>query len=212
MEKQPQLPEKRQDIQTQNSLTDWKNTVEGIRSLIPSKKVSGLTIQKAMESPQVLQVTNEFGPDYVAGLIIKAINEICTLTNNAMPKDAIYLVADTLTNDLWHLRIDEVLMVFRNGLKGVYGFSNKNFNAQTVFEWFAKHEADRDEHFYNNHLEKKNSIGNPGDRSPDAKLAKDVFEEMVDERVNYRIGKYKEAAQEKKTWSDVDTQNAINEI
>lgn len=129
-----------------------------------------------------------------------------------MSADAIILVADTLTSDLWHLHIDEVLMVFRNGLKGVYGFSNKNFNAQTVFEWFAKHEADREEHFYNNHLEKKNSIGNPGDRSPDAKLAKDVFEEMVDERVKYRIGKYKESAQENKTWTDVDTQNAINEI
>lgn len=129
-----------------------------------------------------------------------------------MTADAIIMVADTLTNDLWHLRIDEVLMVFRNGFKGVYGFSNKNFNAQTVFEWFQKHESDRDEHFYNNHLEKKNSIGNPGDRSPDAKLAKDVFEEMVDQRVNYRIEKYKDAAKEKKTWTDKDTDDSIRNV
>lgn len=165
-----------------------------------------------MDSPQVSKITNEFGSDFVAGLIIKAINEICTLTNTTMTKDAIYLVADTLTNDLWHLRIDEVLMVFRNGFKGVYGFSNKNFNAQTVFEWFAKHEADRENYLFNIHEEKKNSFGNNADRSPDPKLAKDVFEQMVDQKVNFRIEKYKEAAKEKKTWTDVDTQNAINEL
>lgn len=193
-------------------MTEWKTGVDGIRSLIPSKKVSSLTIEKALTSPQVVQVTNTFGADYVAGLIVKSMNEICTLTNTKMEKDAIFLVADTLVNDLWHLRIDEVLLVFRNGLKGVYGFSNKNFNAQTVFEWFQKHEADREEHFYSQHLEKKNSSGNPGDRSPEPKLAKDVFEQMVDQRVNYRIEKYKEASKEKKTWSDTDTAHAADAL
>lgn len=112
--------------------------------------------------------------------------------------------------DYWYLRVDEVLMVLNRGLKGYYGMSNKNISAQVIFDWFNRHEAERNGHFYDQHMEKKNGFGNNSDRSPEPRLAKDVFEQMVDQRVNYRIEKYKDAAKEKKTWTDKDTEDAVS--
>lgn len=165
-----------------------------------------------MQSPQVSFIANEMGHDYIASLFTKALDEILIMSNSTLTADAVILIADSIVADYWYMKVDEILMVMHKGLKGYYGPSNKNISAQVIFEWFNRHEQERNNHFYDQHIEKKNSFGNPSDRSPEPRLAKDVFEQMVDQRVNHRIEKYKEAAREKKTWTDKDTENAANSL
>lgn len=143
---------------------------------------------------------------------MKAINELCVLTNSDMVVDAKAMLANSIINDFWYMRIDEILLTLSDGMKKKHGEIYGQLNYQTIYGWFLKHDTNRDEHFYNQHEEKKNSFGNNADRSPEPKLAKDVFEQMVDQRVNYRIEKYKEASKEKKTWSDTDTAHAADAL
>ena len=171
-----------------------------------------MTIEKALQSPQVSIAVKELGEVYINALFTKAIDELTAMTNTSMSADAKVMIAESIMCDYWYMRIDEILYVLHKGLKGGFGFSNKNINASVIFEWFQKHDVDRDEHFLNQHEMIKHGGENPNDRSPDAKLAKDVFEEMVDSRVDFRIKKYKEGMKQKNNWTDKDTDNSSNEL
>lgn len=180
--------------------------------LLTSKHVSGLSLQRCLQSPQVSIVRAELGEAALTTIVMKAINELCVLTNSDMVVDAKAMLANSIINDFWYMRIDEILLTLSDGMKKKHGEIYGQLNYQTIYGWFLKHDTNRDEHFYNQHEEKKNSFGNNADRSPEPKLAKDVFEQMVDQRVNYRIEKYKEASKEKKTWSDTDTAHAADAL
>jgi hypothetical protein len=187
-----------QGIQTLNSSQQWLETLNSEKAVIAGKRTSAMNLERCLkESPQINTAKKDLGEHTVTAIITKAINETCVLTGSPLSADAIVLTAQLIANQYWHLRMDEILLVLRNGIANQYGISNKNLNTQIILQWLAKHEEDREEFFYNRHLEYKNSSGNPADRTSTAAVTKDDFEQAVDDKVEKRIAAFFKSQKEK---------------
>ncbi len=177
-------------------MQQWKDAVTSTNDVIISKRSAKLSLKQALESCQLNIAEQELGRSFLSILFVKAINEVSVMSGSQMSADAKVMLSDSIMNQFWYLKVDEVLLVLRNGLNNQYGLNNKNLNAQIILDWFNRHEQDRDELFYNTHLELKNSSGNQSDRSPEPRLAKDIFQESVDQKVQQRIDAYKRKVEE----------------
>jgi len=163
-----------------------------------------ITVENALQSPQASVIRHELGEEITASYIIKSLAEACILTSSNLHPQAQAIIAKQLLHEYWHFKMDELFLVISEGIKGAFAEPDKpaiygQLNIQTIFDWFRKYDSIRQDKIFYQHEIKKNSAGNQADRSPEPRLAKDVFEDSVDAKVKIRIDAYKRKAEDNQT-------------
>lgn len=85
----------------------------------------------------------EIGEPKVAAMLLKVMNEISLLTNTTMDAPVKMLCAKMILSNYWFLKIDELLMIIRDGILGRYGKIYGNFCFTTLTEWIEKYQAEK---------------------------------------------------------------------
>lgn len=118
----------------------WTGTVELFKKeeIISSNYVSSLTPEIAKQSAQLSLLKKEVGIQETGIMISKIINEISLLTNTTMDAGVKNLCAKMIVNNYWNLKIDELLLIIRDGILGKYGKIYGNFCFTTLTEWVDK--------------------------------------------------------------------------
>lgn len=154
-----------------------------------------------MKSPQTSLVKAELGEEITGALVTRAVAEACLMSGSKMEPALQAMIASSLINDYWHFKMDEIMFVLSEGVKGRFVEPGKpaiygQLNMQTIHQWMQTYDMERMNKIEGQHELNKSSWGNPSDRSPAPRLAKDIFQEAVDQRVEKRIDAYKEKIRE----------------
>lgn len=170
---------------------------KSLEGLILSRNLNS---QTALKSPQASVIRHELGEEVTASYIIKSLAEACILTTSNLHPQAQAMIAKQLLHEYWHFKMDELFLVISEGIKGAYAEPDKpaiygQLNIQTIFDWFRKYDSIRQDKIFYEHEIKKNSSGNQADRLPEPTLAKDIWQQAVDQKVEQRIDAYKKKAE-----------------
>lgn len=105
---------------------------------LTSKTVATLEISQAIQSSQVSKIVREHGETIMVALIVKLINETIKLIPSTLTPSEMKAVAELLTRKYWMLKINEFVIMFRDGMTQSYGKEGKVFgqlSAKDIFNW-----------------------------------------------------------------------------
>jgi hypothetical protein len=116
---------------------------------------SGLSVAKAQQSDQLSLIKKNHGIEYLRMVIAGIINELLPFVPNQIGAKEIASYSTEISNVYWYWKIDDLILCLRNGMNGLYGKEYHKFTYQTFSEWAIKYEKERDDYFYNKHLDTK---------------------------------------------------------
>lgn len=121
-----------------------------------------LTIADALKSPQFRTMEGEnkkqtvdITLNYVAQCLAAAGVE-----NNALAT----MITQNFIFSQKDMKIDEMIIILRDGIAGKYGKVYGHINLLTINEWIEKHNEQVAEHLENRHNRKKHEIDGKGER------------------------------------------------
>ena len=74
------------------------------------------------------------------------ISKLCSNLNigRNMNAQQVASCAEAIVEDMWRLKLDDIDLCFRNGLKGNYGQIYDRMDQMTIFGWLKEYEKERD--------------------------------------------------------------------
>ena len=163
-----------------------------------ARNISSLTPDKAIEGTQVSIVKTEIGEERTAKIIFSLLDELRIALSIEKTNESDIRLIDAsmrIMNEFFFLKLEEIVLCIHRCKEGRYGKSYGKLSIENIFEWFDKFDAERIGRIDAEHEHTKHAIANPADRSPEPKLAKDIFEQSVDQKVKQRIDAYKNKAE-----------------
>lgn len=103
---------------------------------------SGLTIEKANISPQISKLRNENKANLKI-IVAKIINEVCLLLQLEINPDQKVFCANMIIQEFWYLKIDDIVLCFKNGVNNHYGKIYGKFNYETMTEWLTQYDKQK---------------------------------------------------------------------
>lgn len=127
------------------SIGKVENAVEVFNNelVISTNHVSSLTPEKAKDSAQLSLIRKQLGEKEAGLMITKVLNEISLMTNTTMDTPVKMLCAKMILANYWNIKIDELLLIIRDGILGRYGKIYGNFCFTTLTEWIEKYQQEK---------------------------------------------------------------------
>jgi len=100
-----------------------------------SKYVAKLTIEKAQESDQISLIVKEKGNKFATGILTKLISELCRYIPNEFNENDKVLFAENIHREFWDLKIDDIVLCFKQAINGHYGKVYGNLSYIQISEW-----------------------------------------------------------------------------
>ncbi len=141
----------------------------------------------------------EIGEQKLAKIVFMLLNDLrIALSIEQSEENEIRLVDASMRiiTEYWFLRLEEIVLCIHRCKEGRYGKSYGKLSLENIFDWFNKYDQERTRIIDNGHEELKNSTFSNHDRSPDARLARDIFSQAVDQKVQLRIDAYKKRSED----------------
>lgn len=139
--------------------TNLKDTLQLIAENFPvliSDESAKLTIAKAQLSPQISLIKKERGVEFLRMAIGGIISEMLPFVGgNQISMKEIAAYSTEISNVYWYWHIDDLILCLRNGINNIYGKPYGAFTYQMFSEWADKYEKEKDNMFYNKHLDTK---------------------------------------------------------
>lgn len=136
-----------------------KDTLQLINENLPvliSDESASLTIAKAQLSPQISLIKKEKGIEFLRMSIAGIISEMLPfVSSNQLTSKEIAAYSTEISNVYWYWKIDDLILCLKNGMNHIYGKPYGAFTYQMFSEWANKYEIQKDDMFYNKHLNTK---------------------------------------------------------
>lgn len=103
---------------------------------------------KAQESKQLPALKKEYGEEVVLAVLTKMLSEFSRFTKIADGSaETLMAYSKMILTHFWTLRIDDVALILRNGLNGVYGTIYGSVDYTELTRWISEYD-DRKMQFY----------------------------------------------------------------
>lgn len=136
-------------------------------------RLDTLTVEKAMDSPQLSLINRQLGNKVLGAFIMKAISEAMKLCKNNMDEFQIAMTSKFIIQDYWMLKSDEILLALQNGIKNYR--KDYNVTMQTILEWMDNYAQMKMGFIDGKHNEQKSEWGNNADRKMTDKSFNDLL-------------------------------------
>lgn len=145
---------------------------------------SNLTIEKAIQSPSLIEIEVCIGQTACTELIIGLLNELNSLIKSNLDRNDLTLYAYQVQNSFRNLKFDELIYSIKNGIEGRYGKIYGQFNYIVLNEWLEKSYQEFISFRDNKHLDQKQLLTfGSSDRTIDEK-PKAINEFFIQEEIN----------------------------
>lgn len=108
---------------------------------------SGLTIPKALESPQLAGLRKK-DPQTLGRALARVLgfynNQLNLPEEKKLNQEQILLLANVLMQKYWFLKFDEMALCLKKGIEGAYGKLYSVFDATVVYSWLDQYVKERD--------------------------------------------------------------------
>jgi len=105
--------------------------------LLTSEHASTVAIGSALQSVQLSKLRTEHGTPLLEAIVTKLLVELFKFKGNSPDVHTLTAWAKLIGQEYWHLKVDELVYVFRQGLHGKYGKIYGNIDYVTLTEWFG---------------------------------------------------------------------------
>lgn len=131
-----------------------------------SDEINSLTIASAQNSKQFSLIKKEMGETYLQVAISKIFKEALRFLPHKLNQDDMVYFSKYFSKELWHWKFDDFILCFKNGIDKKYsqrirgeagGDLYPDFNITVFMKWVEFYESDKEAHFYNKHLDIKES-------------------------------------------------------
>lgn len=130
-------------MQTINSLLPDGTASVNMNAMVKFMDVqSGMTIEKAISGTQIAELRKESKPE-----LLKAVSTLITTTamslniTNTVNSFQVYEAAELICKEFWFLRLEELILVFRNIKTGVYGKDYNRLDVSTISQCIRMYDA-----------------------------------------------------------------------
>lgn len=168
-------------------LSVFTETIKANNELLSSSFVSDLTLSKAIEGNQISFVKTESGEMVTVALISKLIGEVCKYVNTSMDAGTIMMSSRMILQKYWYLKMEEIMLIFRDGVFGKYGKIYGQLTFSTLAEWIEKHDEERGIYFENNHLTNKSNLNGSDHNRTNEPTLTNMFQDMVNDEANRKV-------------------------
>lgn len=120
-----------------------------------SNEIAVLDIDLAQKSKQFSLIKKESGELYLQIAISKIIKEAFRFLPSKMNEADIIYFSKYFQKELWHWKFDDFILCFKNGINKKYGDIYGEFNISVFMKWAEEYEKEKDDLFYNKHLDSK---------------------------------------------------------
>lgn len=122
-----------------------------------SDHANELTLAKAQQSDQLSLVKKEMGITFAEKMLAGILNEFSVFVQHDLTPITLAIYAKQILATYWYMKIDDIIMCLKNGINGDYGKTYGKFNYSVFAEWMSEYETERDNYYYDKHLEVKES-------------------------------------------------------
>ncbi len=136
----------------QRTLQSVLDSDEGVFN---SNELAKLDIGLAQKSKQFSLIKKEQGELYLQVAISKIMKEALRFLPTKMTEPDIVYFSKYFQKELWHWKFDDFILCFKNGINKHYGDIYGEFNVSVFMKWVEQYEKEKDDFFYNKHLDTK---------------------------------------------------------
>lgn len=186
--------------QTSISLRYSHSLMKTINSLLPEEAGSSvnmsamtefidvqmsMTIPRAMKGAQISILKKEFPTD-----LLKAVSTLITTTatsmniTNNLNSFQVYEATQLICKEFWYLRLEELILIFKNGKLGKYGRIYNKLDITIISDWINQYETSEERvcYFERKNTEHKANLKNQEEMSEEsmekfAEIYRDLFPE-----------------------------------
>lgn len=102
-----------------------------------------LKLEDAQKGIQI-SVIKRHNPALLELSILSMLKDVTIFYDVTWQPEAELKVIDSIISIYWHLKIEELAYIFRNGIDGVYGQVYGKLSPATVLQWISGYDAERD--------------------------------------------------------------------
>ena len=132
---------------------------------------------QAMKGVQISKFKKEIGIEPLHAAITVMLEKFYSLTSTELSTDQILNYAAQLIKDFWMLRLEEIALVLRKGIKGEYGKVYGKISYMTLCDWLNGYLDSRTNHIDNQHNNQK--VFGERDKSEPIKLTISDMEGII---------------------------------
>jgi transposase len=144
---------------TQNTATELLEQKTQIVKVLVSDMSTGLTIQKAMESPKMFQVQKRIGMDNLIKLLCVIIKCFCDSirAKNTMDTVDIFECAELIAETYTHDSVNDIVMALKQAKKKGHSFYN-SISTPVVFEIVTEYINNKSSYIEKREMDSKSSF------------------------------------------------------